>query len=101
MIKVSEYSISPVQVQARAYKEGYGRGIVREVDNSCSSNPSYFNWLIIFTAVSPGQMEALAHFHVFPQKIIIHHARYVKKHMTCNYPRLKPLRSFFMFLAIK
>jgi hypothetical protein len=24
---VSEYSISPVQVQARAYKEGYGRGI--------------------------------------------------------------------------
>ena len=26
---VSEYSISPVQVQARAYKEGYGRGIVR------------------------------------------------------------------------
>ena len=23
------------------------RGIVREVDNSCSSNPSYFNWLII------------------------------------------------------
>jgi hypothetical protein len=24
---MSEYSISPVQVQARAYKEGYGRGI--------------------------------------------------------------------------
>jgi hypothetical protein len=24
-----------------------GRGVVREVDNSCSSNPSYYNWLII------------------------------------------------------
>ena len=28
---MSEYSISPVQVQARAYKEGYGRGIEKEV----------------------------------------------------------------------
>jgi hypothetical protein len=33
----------------RACKNGMecGRGIVREVGNSCSSNPSYFNWLII------------------------------------------------------
>jgi hypothetical protein len=65
--KMSEYSISPVQVQARAYKEGYGRGIEREVDDSCSSNPSYFNWLIIFTAIPPGQMAAPAHLHLRPQ----------------------------------
>ena len=64
---VSEYSISPVQVQARAYKEGYGRGIVREMDNSCSSNPSYFNWLIIFTAIPPGQMAAPAQLRLRPQ----------------------------------
>jgi hypothetical protein len=39
----------PHKVQARAHKDGVGsgRGIVREVDNSCSSNPSCYNWLII------------------------------------------------------
>jgi hypothetical protein len=49
---LSEYSISPVQVGNYRHvriRKGMerGRGIVRELDNSCSSNPSFFIWSII------------------------------------------------------
>ena len=54
-----------MQVQARRIRVRMadGRGVVREVDNSSSFNPSYFNWLVNnITVIYLGQMAAPAHF---------------------------------------
>jgi hypothetical protein len=40
-----QYRHRHVRIRVRVEQKVYG--IVREVETSCSSNPSYFNWLII------------------------------------------------------